>query len=59
MDINEWISAKFTDQTIKIGDIEAKVNTIIPGYSERFMKIWNDEEHKSPERFSIYYSQCR
>ena len=55
-DMNEWIYAKFNDQTIKSGEIETKVNTIIPGYTDRFRKIWKDEEQKDPVRFSTYKS---
>ena len=53
-DINEWIYSKFTDHTIKIGEIESKVNLIIPGYTDRFLKIWKDKEQKNPERFINY-----
>ena len=53
-DINEWIYSKFADQTIKVGEIESKVNSIIPGYSDRFLEVWKDEEQKNPDAFKNY-----
>ena len=52
--MNEWIINKFADQTIRIGGIEAKVNMIIPGYTDQFIKIWIDEERKDSDRFITY-----
>ena len=53
-DMNEWIYSKFSDHTIKIGEIESKINSIMPEYTGRFLKIWEDEEMKSPDRFKSY-----
>jgi len=53
-DMNEWICRSFADGTIKAGEIEAKVNSIIPGYTDSFMGKWNEEEQKNPERFLSY-----
>jgi len=39
-DINSWIYDLFINGTIEVGEIETKVNSILPGYADNFMKIW-------------------
>ena len=57
-DMNEWIYKVLTDGTIEIGQIESKVNTIMPGYSDRFLEFWQEEESKHPDRF-VHYNQIK
>lgn len=53
-DMNEWICTKFSDGTVSTGGIEAKVNRLIPGYSEKFRAIWEEKRKKSPKRFAPF-----
>jgi len=39
-DINSWIYDLFASETIKIGEVEIKVNEILPGYVDNFMNVW-------------------
>jgi hypothetical protein len=40
IDINSWIHDLFVSGVIKAGEIESRVNNIMPGYVDHFMKIW-------------------
>ncbi len=53
-DINDWICALFSDGTIRIGEIERQVDSIIQGYSKRFDFYWNERKAKYPETFKEY-----
>lgn len=54
IDMNEWIYSKFNDGTIKIGEIENKINSLIFGYTDRFTAIWEEEKLKNPDKFTSY-----
>lgn len=43
-DINLWIFDLFANGIIKAGEIESKVNNIMPGYVDNFMNIWFKNE---------------
>lgn len=49
-DINLWIYEKFIDGTIKAGEIENKIKTILPGYIENFEKFWLIETEKNMDK---------
>lgn len=42
-DVNAWIIGLFENGTIKAGEIESKVESIDPGFTERFMSTWSNE----------------
>lgn len=43
-DINSWIYGLFESGVIKVNEIEQKVNSILPGYVDNFIKIWYNDE---------------
>lgn len=42
-DVNAWLIGLFENGTIKTGEIESKVESISPGFVERFMNRWSTE----------------
>lgn len=52
--INSWIYDKFTDGTIKVGEIESKVKSILPGYVESFEKYWLVETKKNKDKIYMF-----
>ena len=50
--INDWLYDELKS-LINEDRIEAVVNRIIPGYTEKFRSVWNNEKQKYPNRFTI------